>query len=47
MAKKHFKPQGDNKQGYRIAIPAIVKRAEQYQFEYRKDGALVYTPVKL
>lgn len=46
MARKYLKPTGDNKQGWRIAIPAIVQRAERYEFEYGKNGTLIYTPVK-
>jgi hypothetical protein len=45
MAREYLKPTGDNKQGYRIAIPAIVKRATRYKFEYLKNGVLQYTPV--
>jgi hypothetical protein len=44
--REHFKPTGDTKQGFRIAIPAIVKRASAYKFEQLPDGTLVYTPVK-
>ena len=46
MARKYLKPTGDDKQGWRIAIPAIVKRAERYEFEYQENGKLVYSPVK-
>lgn len=43
---KFYQPQGDEKQGYRIKIPAIVKRADLYKFEYLPDGTLQYTPVR-
>jgi hypothetical protein len=44
--KTYYKPIGDDKQGFKLTIPAIVQRAELYKFEYRKDGSLLYTPVK-
>jgi len=45
MARKYLKPTGDDKQGWRIAIPAIVKRAERYEWIYDADGTLHYRPV--
>ena len=44
--KRKLKPTGDDRQGWRIAIPASVKRAEEYSFEYCSNGVLKYTPVK-
>jgi hypothetical protein len=54
---KPLRVTGDSKQGYRIAIPAIVQRAPAYKFEAIiskgttivtvEDGTLIYTPVRL
>jgi hypothetical protein len=44
--QSYYKPIGDNKQGYKLTIPAIVKKADLYEFEYLPDGTLVYIPVK-
>jgi len=45
MTKKYYRPFGDKKQGWKITVPAIVKRAEIYKFEYVEDGTLIYRPV--
>jgi hypothetical protein len=42
----YYKPIGDSKQGYKLTIPAIVKKADLYKFEQLKDGSLLYTPVR-
>jgi len=42
----YYKPIGDSKQGYRLTIPAIVKKADLYKFEQLPDGTLQYTPVR-
>ena len=42
----YYKPIGDDKQGYKLTIPAIVKRADIYRFTYQEDGTLIYTPVR-
>ena len=42
----YYKPIGDSKQGYKLTIPAIVKKAELYKFAYQEDGSLLYTPVQ-
>jgi len=44
--QSYYKPIGDSKQGYKLTIPAIVKKAELYKFTYQKDGTLIYTPVR-
>ena len=44
MSKKYYRPFGDNKQGWKITVPAIVKRADIYQFVYHEDGRLEYIP---
>jgi hypothetical protein len=42
----YYKPIGDSKQGYKLTIPAIVKKADLYKFEQLPDGTLIYTPMK-
>ena len=31
--QSYYKPIGDSKQGYKLTIPAIVKKADLYKFE--------------
>jgi hypothetical protein len=42
----YYKPIGDSKQGYKLTIPAIVKKFDLYKFEHKEDGTLIYTPVR-
>jgi hypothetical protein len=44
--RSYYKPIGDDKQGYKLTIPAIVKKADIYKFEYLPNGSLLYVPVK-
>jgi hypothetical protein len=44
--QSYYKPIGDSKQGYKLTIPASVKKADIYKFEQLPDGTLIYTPVK-
>ena len=44
--QSYYKPIGDDKQGFRLTIPAIVKKFDLYKFEYKPDGTLIYTPVR-
>jgi len=49
-----YKPIGDDKQGYKLTIPAKHKRADYYQLAilpvadsvYLPAGTLIYTPVR-
>lgn len=43
---KHYKPIGDDKQGYKLTIPASVQRYDLYRLEIELDGTLIYTPVR-
>jgi hypothetical protein len=42
----YYKPIGDDTQGYKLTIPASVKKSDIYRFEELTDGTLTYTPVK-
>jgi hypothetical protein len=42
----YYKPIGDDKQGYKLTIPASVKKADIYKFEQLESGTLTYTPVR-
>jgi hypothetical protein len=53
--QSYYKPIGDSKQGYKLTIPAIVKKAKIYEFQQvlnktetivLKKGTLIYTPVR-
>jgi hypothetical protein len=44
--QSYYKPIGDDKQGYKLTIPAIVQKADLYKFEQLPDGTLQYTPVR-
>jgi len=44
--QSYYKPIGDDKQGYKLTIPAFVKKSDIYKFEQLPDGTLVYTPVR-
>ena len=46
IMQSYYKPIGDSKQGYKLTIPAIVKKADLYKFEHKPDGTLIYTPVR-
>ena len=45
--KSYYKPIGDEKQGFKLTIPARAKTkmAELYHCEVKEDGTLVYVPV--
>ena len=43
---RHYKPNGNARNGYRIAIPAHMPRFARYTFQGKEDGTLIYTPQK-
>jgi hypothetical protein len=45
--KRKYKPYGNAKMGYRIAIPSVFDRelAESYECTLKSDGTLIYIPV--
>lgn len=44
MAKKVYKPYGNDKLGYRLRVPSYVEIASGYTCQVKEDGVLIYTP---
>ena len=44
--KEIYSVQGNEKIGYRIAVPTRLRKSDRYRIEDKGDGVLVYTPVK-
>ena len=42
----YYKPIGDDKQGFKLTLPARVQRADLYKCTVNDDGSLLYVPVK-
>lgn len=47
MPKEHYKTSGNDKVGYRIAVPQRAKPVAVYRCEIKRNGTLIYTPVTL
>ena len=43
--QNYYKPIGDEKQGFKLTIPARAKKSDLYKCTVNEDGSLLYVPV--